>query len=99
MAIDLTLAPEVEFDITEGYLWYERRRVGLGEEFLSSVEACLERIRRHPAAAPMVHDDYRRALVGRFPYGVFYGVAETRVTVYAIFHNARDPEKWRHRLP
>jgi len=39
MAADLILAPEAEFDLAEAYAWYEQRRVGLGEEFLSSVDA------------------------------------------------------------
>jgi hypothetical protein len=40
------IAPEAELDIAEAYVWYEGRRAGLGEEFLSSVDACLESIRR-----------------------------------------------------
>ncbi|HEY1341211.1 MAG TPA: hypothetical protein VGF59_27060, partial [Bryobacteraceae bacterium] len=34
MTVDLVVAPEVEFDVAEAYVWYESRRVGLGEEFL-----------------------------------------------------------------
>ncbi|MGA2714009.1 MAG: hypothetical protein ABSG41_12955 [Bryobacteraceae bacterium] len=48
MAVELVIAPEAELDITEAYSWYEGRRSGLGEEFLSSVDACLESIRRRP---------------------------------------------------
>jgi hypothetical protein len=46
MPVELVIAPEAELDIAEAYLWYEGRRAGLDEEFLSSVEACLESIRR-----------------------------------------------------
>ena len=48
MAAELVIAPEAEFDIAEGYAWYEARRVGLGEDFLSSVDARMEGIRRQP---------------------------------------------------
>jgi len=48
MAVDLTVAPEAELDIAEAYTWYEARRVALGEEFLTSVDASLERICRAP---------------------------------------------------
>jgi hypothetical protein len=48
MPVDLVIAPEAELDIAEAYVWYEGRRAGLGEEFLSSVDACLESIRRRP---------------------------------------------------
>jgi hypothetical protein len=40
MAAELILAPEAELDVAEAYAWYEKRRAGLGEEFLSSVDAC-----------------------------------------------------------
>jgi plasmid stabilization system protein ParE len=45
------------------------------------------------------HENYRRALVRRFPYAVFYEYAEETVTVYCVFHTSQDPEKWRQRLP
>ena len=58
----------------------------------------MEGIRRHPETHPIVHDTYRRALIRRFPYGVFYGCEEETVIVYAVFHTSRNPEKWRQRL-
>jgi plasmid stabilization system protein ParE len=99
MAAELIVAPEAELDLTEAYAWYEKHRVGLGEEFLSSVDATLESIRRHPEMYPLAHETYRRALIRRFPFAIFYEHAEGAVTVYAVFHTSRDQEKWRHRLP
>ena len=46
----------------------------------------------------VVHEEYRRALIRRFPYAVFYAVTEAEVIIYGVFHTARDPEKWRLRL-
>jgi plasmid stabilization system protein ParE len=51
-----------------------------------------------PGDTPLVHEAYRRGLVRRFPYAVFYEFIENSVTVYAVIHAARDPEKWRQRL-
>jgi hypothetical protein len=61
MPVELLIAPEAELDIAEAYVWYEGHRAGLGEEFLSSVDACLESIRRRPDLHPVVHDVYRRS--------------------------------------
>ena len=47
----------------------------------------------------IVHENYRRGLVRRFPYAVFYEYEEGTVTVYDIFHTSRNPHKWRQRLP
>jgi len=41
MAAELIIAPEAEFDIGDAYGWYEERRSGLGEEFLSCIDACI----------------------------------------------------------
>jgi plasmid stabilization system protein ParE len=70
----------------------------LGEEFLSCVDARIQAICRMPEMHEVVHENYRRALVRRFPYAVFYEYANDIVTVYCVFHTARDPEKWRQRL-
>jgi plasmid stabilization system protein ParE len=61
MLVELVIAPEAELDLTEAYVWYEGRRAGLGEEFLSSVDACLESIRRQPEMYAVVHENYRRS--------------------------------------
>jgi len=45
-----------------------------------------------------VHENYRRGLVRRFPYAIFYEYVEGRVTVYGVFHTSRDPDKWRQRV-
>lgn len=93
------ILPEAEQDAAEAYRWYEERQPGLGEEFLRCVDACLQTIRRNPEMHGIVHESYRRALIRRFPYAIFYEYADDTVTVYAIFHCSQDPKKWRARLP
>ena len=99
MAAELIIASEAEHDLAEAYAWYEGRRVGLGEEFLRCVDACIEAICRTPEMHALVHENYRRGLVRRFPYAVFYEHVEGTVTVYGVFHTSRDPDKWRQRFP
>lgn len=98
MAAELVVTPEAGVDVAEGYSWYEDQRVGLGEEFLSAVDACVEGVLRFPQMYSVVHETYRRALVRRFPYALFYEHVENVVTVYSVFQTAQDPEKWRQRL-
>jgi plasmid stabilization system protein ParE len=98
MAFEHVVAPEAEQDLSVAYAWYEDRRPGLGEDFLSAVDACIQRICRNPEIYEVVHESYRRALVRRFPHAVFFEFAEDLVTVYCIFHTVRDSEKWRRRL-
>ena len=99
MAAKLILIPEAEQDLAEAHDWYELRRPGLGEDFLSCVDSCFQAIRRNPRLHAVVHEEYRRALIRRFPYSVFYEYGEDSVTVYCVFHDSRDPQKRRQRLP
>ena len=99
MAAELIVAPEAELDVIEACAWYDRQRPGLGEEFLTSVDACLRSIRLQPAIYAVVHETYRRALVRRFPYAIFFESSENKITVYAVFHTARVPREWHQRLP
>ena len=98
MAAELVIAPEAEHDLANAYDWYETQRVGLGEEFLGSVDAAMQGIQRRPLLHAMVHEEFRRKLVRRFPYAIFYDVLDDCVTVYCVCHTSRDPEKWRQRL-
>src|SRR5262245_32123474 len=99
MAAELIIAPEAVDDLVQAYDWYESRRVGLGEEFLTCVDALIEMIRRFPELHAIAYENYRRALVRRFPFAIFYEHLENVVTIYCVFHTSRDPNKWRSRLP
>jgi plasmid stabilization system protein ParE len=99
MSAKLILTSEAEQDIAEAFAWYENQRNGLGEEFVNCVEACLEAIRRSPKMHAILFDNYRRGLVRRFPYGIFYEYSEDVVIVYAVFHASRDFNQKRQFFP
>ena len=46
-----------------------------------------------------VYKEYRRALVRRFPYAVFYEHMSDTITVFGVLHTSRRPQSWRQRLP
>ena len=94
----VVLTPDADNDIVESYTWYEAREPGLGEEFLRCVEARILAIQRHPELYPVAIDDFRRALVRRFPYEIFYEASETLLVIYSVFHCSQNPNKWRERL-
>ncbi len=98
MATELVILPEAEQDIDEAYAWYEERQEGLGERFLAQVDATLDMLRRQPLMHQVVHEQYRRAVLRRFPYVIFYEAVGDRVTIYSVFHTSQDPAKWRKRL-
>lgn len=81
--------------IEEAYRWYERQAPGLGTDFLQAVETTLAQIESMPLLYATVYRDVRRALLPRFPYGVFYFVRTERAVVVAVLHTSRDPALWR----
>jgi toxin ParE1/3/4 len=97
MNLPLIITPEAEEDLAEAKAWYERKRKGLGDEFVLCVEAALNHIRRVPAAATEVYPGVRRVVVLRFPYGVFYRVDPDQIAVLAVYHSKRDPRGWQAR--
>jgi len=100
MVADLVMSDAAEDDVSEAYAYYERQRLGLGEDFLEGVDFCIESVLRASKGRSFFHLDYRRALVRKFPYAVFYTFDEDKnqVTVYCIFHASRDPKKLIERL-
>jgi plasmid stabilization system protein ParE len=98
MAVELVVAPEVAQDVEEAYIWYEERRSGLGEEFLGCVDTSIQIICRSPELYPKIYQKYRRALISRFPYAVFYEYLTEKIYIYSVFHTSLNPDKWRKRL-
>lgn len=93
----LVVRDAAEADIAEAARWYEERSPGLGSEFLRAVDVVLAEIARMPERYPAVRGGVRRALLRRFPYGVFFVVTPDLVSVLACLHAGRDPRVWQER--
>jgi len=100
MSTRLILLPEAKKDIAEAYIWYEKQSIGLGSEYLRCVDATLLSIQRMPFIFPVTYKTYRRALIHRFPFSIFYEFDSEKnsCVVYAIFHFSQDPSKWHIRI-
>ena len=68
----IVVRPAAAADIEDAFVWYEQRRSGLGLEFLKTVDEALAAIQRGPQLHPVIHRNTRRALLRRFPYGLYY---------------------------
>ena len=71
----------------EAYNWVEEHRRGREQFFLQDVELRLENRGR-----------YRRLLIPRYPFGIFYVVESNRIVVHAVPDLRQDPEKIRERF-
>lgn len=93
--ITIRRAARAEYD--EAVDWYEQKRLGLGADFVRRVKEKLALIAAPPLMNAVMFRDVRKAIVSRFPYSIYYRVAETKVIVIAIFHSNREPRNWQSR--
>ncbi len=98
MTFEVLLRPEAERDLLDAAKWYEEQRPKLGQEFLDEAAATLTAIADAPLMYPQVHRDVRRALLQRFPFGAFYRIEGSAITVVAVMHASRDPRRWKSRI-
>lgn len=102
------LHPEARAELRAAALWYEERRIGLGEDFLAEVAASLTRIAAAPESFPRwpnvigIPVPVRKATVRRFPYVIAFEVHADHGLVLAVAHGKRRPLYWltrTHREP
>ncbi|MGZ0015655.1 type II toxin-antitoxin system RelE/ParE family toxin [Yeosuana sp. AK3] len=93
MASILEIKDEANLEIIEAYLYYEEKRIGLGEEFLEHLEAYFDRITANPKHFPQKRKPYHEAFIKRFPFLVIYETTKDRVIVYSVFNTWQNPEK------
>lgn len=67
----LSLRPQSYTDLEESFQWYSIQKNNLGQDFLKQIESCVERIKSNPYSYQMIKNKLRRAIVRKFPFGIF----------------------------
>ena len=78
-------------DLIEGYRFYEKQQIGLGNYFLVNLYADIESLKIFAGIHKKVYKDFYRALSRRFPYAIYYTVEEDTVRVRAIVDYRKNP--------
>ena len=97
MNYSISIRKEAEADISEAFQYYESCRINLGHDFILCIEESFARIAKNPDQYQTVHRNVHRALIHRFPYGVFYIVDENDISVIGILHARKNPIHWQLR--
>lgn len=92
----LRVEPEAEDELAAAAEWYEARRAGLGVELVAIVDRAFEEVLAAPLSCAKWRSDrpYRKKVVTRFPYVIFFTFEDDIVTVVAIAHAKRRPGYW-----
>ena len=86
--------PEILFtsigETGEAQEWYELQ-LPASVKLVAAMEFQLKRLEQAPLLYAEVIPHIRRALLPRFPYGLFYAVRGDLIHVLAVLHDARNP--------
>ncbi len=96
--IPVQLRPAADRDILEAVNWYESRHPGLGIRFFEDLVRVLDRIEESRGQFPNVYRNAHRALLSKFPFGVFFTKYENRTLVVAVSDLRREPGLWQSRV-
>ena len=97
MARRIVVQPQSYLDIQAAAVWYEDQQSGLGTRFLDELDLVFQRIAESPLQFPQLEGEVRRALLRRFPYGVYFLAESEEVKVLAVLHLHRQPDMWKSR--
>lgn len=95
----LDLHPKAEKEIEQAQRYYNKKRDGLGEEFLDELEITFQFMELHPkAGAFFLNTSFRKRTLNRFPYVVYYQEKGDTIWVVAVAHGKRKPGYWLSRI-
>ena len=80
--------PAVAVEIKASYEWYQNQ---------SELESAYQTITELPDTWPKFNTDYRKFLLGKFPFSVIYRENKGYIFVVAVMHNSRKPNYWKNR--
>jgi plasmid stabilization system protein ParE len=98
MTSRIYVRPQAETDMATAATWYNQQSPGLGTDFLRAVDVCIAAVARNPAMFATVYRKVRRALLRRFPYGLFFVITGESVVVIACLHWKQNPNRIRSRI-
>ena len=82
---------EAADEVTAARRWYHKQNPDVAAAFQSALQHVEALIAAHPNAFPIVHTSFRRVLLRRFPYAVYYrpfGVGDLEVV--AVLHERQS---------
>jgi plasmid stabilization system protein ParE len=87
------IRPGAERDLVAARDWYDAIDPKLGDRFLDEVAEAMVLLESDPEIQSFYYLNFRRVLLRRFPYKLFYQVIGGRVIVFRILH-AKQCHEW-----
>ena len=97
MSYSLSIRKEAEADIPEAFEYYESCRKNLGADFILCIEESITRIEKTPRQYKIIHKTVHRALVRKFPFGIYYVLDNEKNIIFGVLHARKNPKHWQAR--
>ena len=97
MTIEIVVAREARADIANAIDTLNGISPRLTERFGVELERIYSELAEHPQMYPSVYKNFRRALLRKFPYSVFYVVYDRTILIVGVVHQSRDESTWKRR--
>jgi toxin ParE1/3/4 len=97
VTLEILVSREARVDIADAISGFREISAVLSERFGAELERVYSSVVDHPQMYPVVYKNFRRALLRKFPYSVFYIVEESFVLVVGVVHQSRDESTWKRR--
>ncbi len=94
----IRLLAAAKADLRDGARFYDSIEPGLGRKFIDNVMADLSDLRVHAGVHVKPLQPFHRALMKRFPFGIYYVLNNNAVEVYAVLDCRQDPSAIHDRL-
>jgi len=91
--VKLSYTDRAKNDLDVAFEWYEKQRQGLGFEFFDCVESAIKSILTFPKMYPTCYLSFKRCVIRRFPFSIFYTIEDEELVIHSVFDNRQDPKK------
>jgi len=78
--------------------WYATRSLRAGEEFVGELDHAIEEVLQSPTRWRRVFGQWRRHVLHRFPFLIFYREHPPGIEIVAVAHGRRQPGYWHQRI-
>ena len=97
MTLEILVSREAQADIAEAIAGFRDISPALAARFGVELERVYSNIVDYPQMYAAVYKKFRRALLRKFPYSVFYVVQESSILIIGVIHQSRDESTWKRR--
>jgi plasmid stabilization system protein ParE len=93
----IRLHPEARAELNEARDWYYERSPLTAVAFAHAVDYAVSRIAVAPNSYTQADHGMHKFVLQRFPFNLFYRVAEAEIVIVAFAHQKRRPGYWASR--